>query len=746
MMIEGIQARPQATSEIALQAVVVPSPYARASIATRSASAALEIEGVRDVLFASHVPGDNIWKGESPLLAVDEVEYAGQAVAVVIGETLAACRAAVDRLEIEYHPLPGVLDLEHAEVMKAYHGEPRRLEGGDVAAALAGAARTVEGVVLTGAQDHLTPVPAAAFAAPRQGGGVDLWLETEEPDGVRSTVAANLGIVENGVLINNLARGSNLQGKQIDSRLWATLAAVAACRLEAPVRLQFSHAEDLAWSGKRRPVEAKFIAGFDADGRVEALRINLLVDGGAWDLDARERLGQILLHLDNAYQIPNFEFVGRAYRTNFPPASPVLGGGAAEGIAIVEEIMSRVAVETKLPAERVRRRNFYRFEGSEPKTPCGQAAPARMLDRVWLRIVENARIELRREEIAAENEKAGYLRKGLGVVPVKYGVGQLEGGSAQVTALLNVCGDGSVQIHVPGGMVDVTTEIRVRETISTRLGVASDSIAIHSASQAGLTNAMPNVAAAESGLHVRATLAACRNLEEQLKPLCLQLLAERGAGPGSADDLAFAGFRVFLRHNEEISVSFIELVAKAHELGSPLSAIGYARVPGRFWNTETLKGQPFERFVVAACSAEVEVDTLTGGVRLIKLSIVQDRAGRDSFELDEDLIESGFRFGFGWLIRERLNWDESGALNPDGYAIPTIGDLPADFEISSVELDDSPSQFLLGSPFFQSSVPLALAVREAIKDALAGAGFLDQSESVPFPIGADGILSVLRAT
>lgn len=745
-MTAGTQARPHATANTALHAVIVPSPYARASIAMRSADEALEIEGVRDVLFASHVPGDNLWNAGSPLLAVDEVEYAGQPVALIVGKSPEACRAAADKLEIEYIPQPGVLDLEHAEVMQAYHGEPRQLEGGDVAAALAGAARTVEGVILTGPQDHLAPLPAAALAAPRHGGGIDLWLETEDPDGVRSTVAANLGTVENGVLINNLARGSNFQSKQEDSRLWATLAAVAADRLEAPVRLQFSHAQDLAWSGKRRPTQAKFIAGFDADGRIEALRINVLVDGGAWDLDARERLGQLLLHLDNAYQIPNFEFIGRACRTNFPPASPILGGGAAEGIAIVEEIMSRVAEESKLPAERVRRRNFYRFDGAEPKSPCGQTAPARNLDRVWLRIVENARVELRRDEIAAANEKAGYLRRGLGVVPVKYGVGQLEGGSAQVTALLNVCGDGSVQIHVPGGMVDITTEIRVRETISARLGVSPDSIAIHSASQAGLTNAMPNVAAAESGLHVRATLAACKNLEEQLKPLSLQLLAERGAGPGSADDLAFAGFRVFLRHNEEISVSFVELVAKAHELGSPLSAIGYARVPGRFWNSETLLGQPFERFVVAACSAEVEVDTLTGGFRVIKLSIVQDRAGRDSLELDEDLIESGFRFGFGWLVRERLSWDESGALIPSGYAIPSIGDLPSEFEITAVELDNGPGQFLIGSPFFQSSVPLALAVREAVKDALSDFGLADQAPSLPFPVGADGILSVLRAT
>lgn len=727
-----------------LHAVAVPSPYARASIASRSGADALEIEGVSEVLFASHVPGDNIWFGEAPLLAIDEVSYAGQPVAIVVGESIEACRAGADRVEVDYHPQPGVLDLEHAEVMQAYLDEPRSLSSGDVTAALASATRTVEGIVLTCSQDHLAPAPASVVAAPRAGGGCDLWLETEDPDGARGAAAANLGIVENAVQISNLAQGSNLQSKEADSRLWASLAAVAAHRAGAAVSLELTHAEDLAWSGKRRPVQAKFIAGFDADGRIEALKINVLVDGGAWNLDARERLGQILLHLDNAYQISNYEFEGRACRTHFPPASPILGGGASEGIAIVEEIMSRVAAEAKLPAERVRRRNFYRVEETLPNTPCGQSAPARELDRVWLRIVENARVELRREEIVEANLETVYRKRGIGVVPVKYGVGQLEGGSAQVTALLNVCGDGSVQIHVPGGQVDVTTEIRVRETISVRLGVSPDSIAIHSASQAGLTNAMPNVPAAESGLHVRATLDACKRLEDELKPLSLQLLAEKGAGPGSAEDLAFAGFRVFLRHNEQISISFIELVVKAHELGSPLSAIGYARVPGRFWNSETLLGKPFERFVVGACSAEVEVDTLTGNIRLEKLSVVQDRIGRDSAELDEDLIETGFRLGYGWLMREQLRWEESGALNPERYTIPAIGDLPNAFDIIAVDFEDGSDQYLIGSPFVQSSVPLALAVREAVKDALSSAGLAEQVADVPFPAAADGILGVLR--
>lgn len=743
-MTAEMSSRALTRSEQLLSATVVVSPHANALIVARSADKALQVEGVRAVIFAGEIPGDNLWVGDAPLLASEQADYTGQPIAIVIGDSEAACRLAADRVEIEYHPKPGVLDLEHAEALKAYHGEERSLSQGDTKAALARASRTVEGVFVTGLQDHLAPAPAAALASPRHG-GIDLLLETEDPDGVRSSVAANLGVVENTVQITNLAHGSNFQGKEAESRLWGSIAAIAARHTGSPVLLRLSHREDLAWTGKRRPVHAKFIAGFEPDGKVIALRVNVLVDGGAFDLDASERLGQVLLHLDNAYHFPNLELSGRACRTNFPPASPILGGGGAEGIAIIEEILSRVAQAVKLPAERVRRRNFYRDEEGLDTTPCGQPAPTRELDRVWLRIVENARVELRREEIAEWNESRANRRRGLGVVPVKYGVGHLEGGSAQVTALLNVCGDGSVQIHVPGGQVDSTTEFRVRQTISTRLGVAPDSIAIHSASQAGITNAMPNVPAAESGLHIRATLNACKRLEEELMPLCLQLLAERGAGPGSPEDLAFAGFRVFLRHNEQVSISFIELVTQAHRLGSPLSAVGYARVPGRYWNSRTLMGMPFERFAVAACSAEVEIDLLTGDLSLLKLSIVQDRVGRDCRSLDEDLIETGFRLGYGWVIRERLRSDESGAPDASFYQAPSIGDLPDDFAIHAVELDSGPDQYLLGSPFVQSSSALALAVREAIKDALAGSGRVEESARAPFPIGADGILALLRS-
>ncbi|MEM7013323.1 MAG: hypothetical protein AAF585_17770 [Verrucomicrobiota bacterium] len=126
------------------------------------------------------------------------------------------------------------------------------------------------------------------------------------------------------------------------------------------------------------------------------------------------------------------------------------------------------------------------------------------------------------------------------------------------------------------------------------------------------------------------------------------------------------------------------------------------------------------------------------------MSVVQDRIGRDSAELDEDLIETGFRLGYGWLMREQLRWEESGALNPERYTIPAIGDLPNAFDIIAVDFEDGSDQYLIGSPFVQSSVPLALAVREAVKDALSSAGLAEQVADVPFPAAADGILGVLR--
>jgi len=520
--------------------------------------------------------------------------------------------------------------------------------------------------------------------------------------------------------------------------------ALAALRTGESVRIQLTHEEDLAWTSHRRPVWFTYNVGFDEEGTLEALQLGVLVDGGAYDLAASETMEQALLHLDNFYHLPNLEVEGHVCLTHFPPSAPILGGGVTEGIAIIEEIMSRVAAKVKLPPERVRRRNLYRPEAGRNTTHYGQTVPARDIDYFWVRLMEATRVELRREEIKLWNEEHTYRKRGLGIVPVKYGIGHDASGSKHVTALINVCGDGSVQIHAPGVHVDGALHTRLRETVGAHLGVPADSVSLAPAQQAGITNPTPSLPAAEGALQIRAALQACSRLHAELRPLALQLLAGKGAKAGPLDELSYQGSHITFRNDSRTSLEFVELVAEAHRLGLPLSALGTARAEGRGWNPSAFTGQPFERYVLAAAVADVEVDLLTGEYTVHQIDLVQDRVGKSCRAMDEDLIELGFRFGYSWLVREGLDHDEHGQLITAGYPTASIGDLSGEFLIHAVEVDDGPKQYLHGAPFSQTSVPLAWAVREAVMDAMTGTPHADLSSGVPLPLTIEAVLGLLR--
>ncbi len=609
-----------------LYAIVALSPHARADITNRVNDRALAVPGIKAVWFAEDLPGARFWTDRVPLLAGDQVEYVGQPVALILGTSDSACRDAARKLEISYHPLPEVLDVEHAAAIGWFHGQAQSRRIG-VPATETG--KTVSGTIQTPNQSHLYLTPQFAVASPTPD-GLKIEVETEDPDGLRAVVAAYLRLTENRIQIENSMESSNLRGKERNGQPWAILASLAAQRFGRSVQLQLSSAEDEAVHGGRSEFIATYEANLDREGRLSAIRLKVLANGGAFDLLGPGNLQGMLAHFPGEDEKIAWQIEAQLCKTNRPPTAPMIGGGLAETTALLEEIRQQLA---------------------DSEGVSGTFRGGLETDETFLRMIRLSEYDDRLLLKEAWNLSHPDRKRGIALLPVSLDHATTLA-SDYATVLLNICADNSVQLHVPGGRSDFTFLARVRQLVIEQLGVSPGSITLHPASLAGLTNPVPAIPSVEHGLVLRAARDACEMIKKQLVEGKMPLTAVGQAAPD------------------------------ANAL--PLKAVGFA---------------------------EVERDCLTEEVLIRKVHLLVDRIGASCRNLDEALIESGFRLGVGWLTREGLVAGTRGM---------TIGDLPLDLRITALEEESGPEQFLLGGNFAQLGSALAVAVRSAIHDAQKG--------------------------
>ncbi|HGG57330.1 MAG TPA: xanthine dehydrogenase molybdopterin binding subunit, partial [Nannocystis exedens] len=350
----------------------IASPLACARIIRRDRNAALRSPGVHRIYFADDLPAERFIGPvihDEPILAIDRIHAVGQLVALIVGESLAACRAAAKLLEIDYQEQATCLTIEAAIAADSYLGEPHRIRRGSPENVLPGAFLRIQGEVRCGAQDHFYLETQVALAIPGEGDDIEVFSSTQHPTEVQTLVAAGLGIARNQVVVEVPRMGGAFGGKESQAAPFAVLAAIAARDLKRPVKICLNRDQDMVMTGKRHPFLARYDAGLDAEGRLMAATIELYADGG-WSLDlSTPILDRAMFHLDNAYWIPNLDFKGAVVRTNKSSNTAFRGFGGPQGMLVIETILSRAGERLALDSATIRARNFYR-EGQ--RTPYGQ--------------------------------------------------------------------------------------------------------------------------------------------------------------------------------------------------------------------------------------------------------------------------------------------------------------------------------------------------------------------------------------
>ena len=704
----------------------VQAPHAHARILGIDTAAARAMPGVHAVLTPADIPGENNTGPilhDEPLIPIDVVQFYGQAVAWVVADSEAQAQAAAAVVQARYEPLPACLNIAQAIAEQAFHLPPARVLRGDADAALAQAPQRLSGELDIGGQDHFYLETHASWAQVDCEGIVQVTASTQHPSETQRMVAHVLGLPANRVVCRSLRMGGGFGGKETQANSFAALAALAAQITGRPVRVKLPRSLDMQLTGKRHPFFARYEVGFDHDGRLLALNAELFADGG-WSCDLSPPvLMRAMVHIDNAYFIPDVRITGLIGKTHLASNTAFRGFGGPQGMVVGEEVLDRVARHLRLPPEQVRERNFYR-PGKNPDrntTPYGQVVVDNHLPELWTQLLSDSDFHQRRVALTQFNATNSQRKRGIAITPVKFGISFNKTEYNQAGALVHIYTDGSIALNHGGTEMGQGLHSKMLAVAGNALGVSVDRIQLMVTSTDKVPNTSATAASSGADLNGQAVKAACDTLLARMAPIAAIQLH------GEAQDVVFADDHVFLRSTPDHRLAFAEVVMAAYNARVSLSATGYYSTPGLSWDADTGHGHPFYYFAFGAAVSEVEVCAYTGVHTLLRVDLLHDVGNPLIESIDRGQIEGGFVQGLGWLTCEELRWNEHGRLltdAPSTYKIPTVSDVPEDFRLRLFQRSTPPSTHVIGNSKAVGEPPfmLALSVREAIRDAVAAFG------------------------
>ena len=341
----------------------------------------------------------------------------------------------------------------------------------------------------------------------------------------------------------------------------------------------------------------------------------------------------------------------------------------------------------------------------------------------------------RRDAIRQWNKGSPYLKRGIALTPVKFGISFTATHLNQAGALIHVYTDGTVLLNHGGTEMGQGLFTKVAQVVAEELAIDVDRIRVTASDTSKVPNASATAASSGSDINGKAAQAAARTLRERLAAFA----GEHFKVP--VDDVRFVNNAVTFGTR---TVPFAELVRLAYFARVSLSATGFYRTPKIGYDRKTWSGNPFYYFCYGAAVSEVVVDTLTGENRLLRVDILHDVGRSLNPAIDMGQIEGGFIQGMGWLTMEHLWWNDKGKLMthaPSTYKIPVANDVPPVFNVkiweSGINAEDSIYRSkAVGEP----PLMLAISVHQAIKDAIASVSGYRASPRLDTPATPEEIL------
>ncbi|XP_034155428.2 aldehyde oxidase 1 isoform X1 [Pangasianodon hypophthalmus] len=677
---------------------VVTSTRAHAKITHIDVGGALAMVGVVDVITANDIPGRrsiSFSELDEELLAENEVTCVGHMICAVVADSKQHAKLAASALKITYEDLKdSIFTVEEAVEKSSFFPPQRELQRGDVASALQETDHVYEGEMRVGGQEHFYMETQSMLVVPvGEEKEMKVYLSIQHPTCAQVAIAETLGIPSNRVSCYVKRVGGAFGGKVTKTTVLACVTAVAAWKTGRPVRCVLERGEDMLITGGRHPVLGKYKVGFTNDGRITAADVHYYANAGNAPDESTLVAEKILLHMDNSYNIPNLRGQSAACRTNLPSNTAFRGFGVPQSMVIIENMVTDVAMTLGRPAEEIREKNMYKEVSF---THYKMEFDPENLQRCWEECKERADIAHRRENIARFNLQHRWRKRGLAIVPIKYGIAFAEGFLNQAAALVHIYKDGSVLISHGGIEMGQGLHTKVQQVASRELNIPLSLIHISETCTSSVPNTCPSAASFGTDANGMAVRDACQTLYKRLEPI-------RQTDPDGT-------------WQSWIKRAFLEKIS--------LSATGFYRGHDTGMDWEKQEGRPYAYFTYGTCCSEVELDCLSGEYRTVRTDLVVDIGKSLNPSIDIGQIEGAFTQGLGLYTMEELHFSPSGVLytrGPAQYKIPAVCDVPLQLNVYLLSGSENPHAIYSSKGIGEPTLFLGSSVFFAIKDAVMAA-------------------------
>ncbi|MFT4763889.1 MAG: xanthine dehydrogenase large subunit [Oleispira sp.] len=749
-----------------LHIAVGGSAYAHAKIKSIDLTSVRETLGVVDVITVHDVPGHvdigPVFSGD-PVLVEELCEYVGQPIFAVAANTMEIAKAAVAKANIEYDVLEPTLNVEKALADKFFVRPTHQHVRGDSAKALAAAPHRIQGQQHVNGQEHFYLEGQVCSVLPTEDGGMTVYSSTQHPTEVQKLVAEVLDISINKVKVEIRRMGGGFGGKETQAAPLACIAAIVANKTGRPVKYRMSRTDDMVMTGKRHPFFNRYDVGFDDQGIM--LGSDIIVAGNCGNSpDLSDAIvDRAMFHSDNAYYLNNATVTGHRCKTHTISNTAYRGFGGPQGVILAELMMDDIARHLGEDPLTIRKRNLYGIKHDHIRTAAGEVDPRnqthygqtveqKVLPELIEELEQTSNYWQRREEIKQFNANSPFLKKGLSLTPVKFGISFTVQFLNQAGALVHIYTDGSIHLNHGGTEMGQGLFVKVAQVVAEEFQVDLDTIQVSATNTEKVPNTSPTAASSGTDLNGMAARDACLRIKAGM----LTFAAEHyGAAEENIyfDDNHLVVIKDSDKESaseEKLRIPFADFVQQAYMGRVPLSSTGFYKTPKIHYDRETGKGRPFYYYANGASVSEVLVDTLTGESRLVRTDILHDVGRSLNPAIDKGQIEGAFIQGMGWLTTEELKWNDQGRLLSNGpatYKIPAVGDTPFEFNVNLLE--DRPNREetiyrskAVGEPPFM----LGISVWSAIRDAVASLADYNYSAPMDTPATPEQILKSVHNT
>jgi CO/xanthine dehydrogenase Mo-binding subunit len=614
------------------------------------------------IVTANDIPGENcvaLILNDQPYLANGVTNHPEEAIVLLAHRDKYLLEEARRNVRIEYEELPAIFSLQDSLAKKEIiWGEDNvfkkfLVDKGNVDDAWSKADFIVEGEYETGAQEQLYIENNGAIAISTPDDGVTVWGSMQCPYYVHKALIKLFGLPEEKIRVIQTETGGGFGGKEEYPSMIAGHAALLAWKSGKPVKMIYDRAEDMAATTKRHPSRTRHKTAVTKDGKLLAMEIDFVIDGGAYCTLSPVVLSRGTIHAAGPYFCPHVRIKSTAVATNMPPHGAFRGFGAPQSIFALERHFDKVAKTVGLTPEEFRRRNFI-HEGETTAT--NQTIREKVdMDGLLNRAFELSDYHAKRERFAKENVLS-TVKKGMGFASFMHGAGFTGSGEVFLQSVVGAeaTPEGRIKILAASTEIGQGTNTIFAQIAAEALGLSYDLIEVSQPDTANVPNSGPTVASRTCMIVGKLVESAVLGLKQTL------------IGSGLLkDQFTQTDFQTACR-------AYIE------KFGPLRSFSRYQPPPNILWDDEKYQGDAYGAFAWAVYVAEVSYDPLTYEVHVDDFVAVQEVGRVINPVLAAGQIEGGIAQAIGMTLYENVVWENGRMKNGQmtNYIMPTAADIP----------------------------------------------------------------------